>query len=245
MLRLLAALAFIFFVVGVTMGIVTLPSTPAYGGDYSYASVVKVSLGKGHGSGFYLGEDKVITAAHVAREGVNEGFTVKDHAGNEVHATVVWFDELTDVGMLKLEAPLKGAVPAPMPCVLPDVQVGNPVEAIGYPLNLDHITTWGHVSGAVAPRESLGTEKQTNFIADVVIAPGSSGGPLFDIKGNVAGITVAVALAPLQAQFGTIPTMVTLTYVIPRSVICHGLTAEHTPMSIVKDVQTPPTEGTP
>jgi S1-C subfamily serine protease len=231
MLRFLGGLGLATFAAGAAIGLIALQNTPAYGDDYNYATVVKISLDKGHGSGFYLGEDKVITAAHVAKEGVNDGFTVKDHAGNEVHATVVWFDELTDVGMLKLDAPLKAAVPAPMTCVLPDVKVGARVKAIGYPLNLDHISTWGRVSGAVTARESLGPEKQVNFIAEVVIAPGSSGGPLFDIEGDVAGITVAVALAPLNAApFGVVPTMVGLTYVIPRSIICHELTAEHTPI---------------
>jgi S1-C subfamily serine protease len=68
-------------------------------------------------------------------------------------------------------------------------------------------------------------EGETFFIVDISIAPGNSGGPVFDRLGHVAGITVAGALArlgPFNTQLGPMsyPTMVGLSYIIPRSVIC-------------------------
>lgn len=224
--KFLSVLAGAFLLAGALATVVITQSTPAYGGLYSDATVVRVALEAGHGTGVYIGNNQVITAAHVAVHGVTDGFTVTDANGNEVHATVLWFNEVSDVGLLRLDAPLKGVVPAPLLCTNRDLRVGDSVKAIGYPLSLGVVSTWGHVGGKVSTRQSLHGD-QVNAIADLTIANGNSGGPLFDISGNLAGIVVAVALAPLMSQIGPIPGLVPLTYVIPKSVLCHELTAEH------------------
>jgi S1-C subfamily serine protease len=245
MLKFLSALALASFAVGALLALIVTMNTPAYGGLHSDATVVKVSLlPNGHGTGVYIGNGKVLTAAHVAKEGVNAGFTVKDARGAEVHAVVLWFNEVADVGLLKLDGPFidkDGVVDvlpaAKLACDTPDVKIGDYVETIGYPLALDRIHTWGHVASDISPREA----GQLNFLTDLTIAPGNSGGPLFDINGKLAGITVAMSLAPINAGFGVIPSFVMLTYVIPKSVICQELAAEHA--APVK--AEPTTEGTP
>jgi serine protease Do len=242
MLKFLSVLGLAAFAAGALLALIVTMNTPAYGGNRSDATVVNIGLDAGHGTGVYLGNGNVLTAAHVAKEGVASGFTVKDTHGTEVHAVVLWFDEVADVGLLKLDGPFvdKDGVVEVLPtaklkCDTPDVKIGDFVKTTGYPLNLERISTWGRVAGEVTSREHLNDTKQVNFIADMTIAPGSSGGPLFDTDGNLAGIVVAISVAPVMSPIGVpMPALIALTYVIPKSVICHELSAEHTP----------PTKGT-
>jgi S1-C subfamily serine protease len=245
MLKYLGALGLAAFAAGAILALITILNTPpAYGGTYSDATVVKVSIGEGHGSGVYIGNNEILTAAHVAKEGVAAGFTVKDLNGNEVHAVVLWFNEVADVGLLKLDAPLKNAVPVPLACKTPDVKIGDYVKTIGYPLALDRIHTWGRAASEVLARDGAHGPGQVNFIADLTTAPGNSGGPLFDIAGNLAGITVASVVSLSAGPFGVVTSFTMLTYIIPKSVICRELATELASKHTAPVKAEPTTEGT-
>lgn len=187
-------------------------------------SVVMVSNAVGHGTGVYIGHGQVITAGHVAKEAdVNGKLTVK--LGNKTAvATVAWFDEDADVALLKIDLPLAGMTAARLSCSSPDVRVGDELEAIGDPLGFINLHTWGRVAAGVLEREDVG-KKQVNLIADLTIAPGNSGGPVFS-RGELVGITVAMASTMLQIGPLPAPALFPLSYIIPKSVICKGL-AEH------------------
>ncbi|HET7031845.1 MAG TPA: DegQ family serine endoprotease [Casimicrobiaceae bacterium] len=134
------------------------------------------------GSGFILSSDGyIITNAHVV-DGADE-VTVKLTDKREFKAKVIGADKRTDVALLKIEAK-----------DLPKVTIGDPeklkvgewVVAIGKPFGLENTMTAGIVSakGRDLPQENLVPFIQT----DAAVNPGNSGGPLFNLKGEVVGI---------------------------------------------------------
>jgi serine protease Do len=134
------------------------------------------------GSGFIISADGyILTNAHVV-SGSDEVFVLLDDR-REVPAEVVGVDERSDVAVLKVDADN-----------LPTVQVGDSeqlhvgdwVLAIGSPFGFDHSATQGIVS---ALSRNLPDGTYVPFIqTDVAVNPGNSGGPLFDLQGNVIGI---------------------------------------------------------
>jgi serine protease Do len=139
-------------------------------------------LTRGIGSGFIVKSDGVIlTNAHVVN-GANE-VNVKLTDKREFRAKVVGLDKDTDVAVLKIDA-------RDLPVVrLGDaakVQVGEWVLAIGSPFGFENSATAGVVS---ARARSLPGEGYVPFLqTDVAVNPGNSGGPLFNLAGEVIGI---------------------------------------------------------
>ena len=137
---------------------------------------------KGLGSGFIISPDGLIlTNAHVVRDA--KDVTVKLSDRREYTAKVLGFDTATDIAVLKIDA--KG-----LPVVrLGDprnLEVGDPVLAIGAPYGLEQTATSGIVS---AKGRSLPGDAVVPFIqTDAAVNPGNSGGPLFDGTGSVVGI---------------------------------------------------------
>ncbi|MFL9928514.1 DegQ family serine endoprotease [Paraburkholderia sp. RL18-103-BIB-C] len=134
------------------------------------------------GSGFIVSNDGyILTNAHVV-DGANV-VTVKLTDKREFKAKVVGADKQSDVAVLKIDA-----------SNLPTVKIGDPrqskvgqwVVAIGSPYGFDNTVTSGIIS---AKSRSLPNENYTPFIqTDVPVNPGNSGGPLFNLQGEVIGI---------------------------------------------------------
>lgn len=137
---------------------------------------------RGEGSGFIVGNDGyILTNAHVV-EGVDE-VTVKLTDKRKFTAKVVGYDERTDIAVIKINA-------ANLPKVVigdPDkLRVGEAVVAIGSPFGFENSVTSGIVSGK---GRSLPSENYVPFIqTDVAVNPGNSGGPLFNLRGEVIGV---------------------------------------------------------
>ena len=141
----------------------------------------------GTGSGFIISQDGyVITNYHVV-EGA-EKLTVTTHMGEEYTAQLVGSDEINDVALLKLDA--TGLDPVEIG-KSSDLLVGDMVIAIGNPLGeLTATATVGYVSGKDRSVSTDGT--LINMLqTDAAINSGNSGGPLFNLKGQVIGITTA------------------------------------------------------
>ncbi|MBQ9149217.1 MAG: trypsin-like peptidase domain-containing protein [Oscillospiraceae bacterium] len=138
------------------------------------------------GSGFILTEDGyVVTNYHVV-EGGKLSFVT--HDGMEYAAVLVGYDENNDVALLKAEVTGLQAVTLGSS---DDLIVGDQVVAIGNPLGeLTSTLTVGYVS---AMERDITTEGTTiNMIqTDAAINSGNSGGPLFNMHGEVVGITTA------------------------------------------------------
>ncbi len=134
------------------------------------------------GSGFILSADGyILTNAHVARDA--DKIIVRLSDQRERPAKVIGVDELTDVALLKIEGENLPAVKIGDSDAL---EVGEWVLAIGSPFGLEHTATQGIVS---AVGRNLPTGAYVPFIqSDVAVNPGSSGGPLFNLRGEVVGI---------------------------------------------------------
>ncbi len=137
---------------------------------------------QGMGSGFIVSPDGIVlTNAHVVANA--DEVTVRLTDKREFKAKVLGSDKLTDVAVLKINAK-----------DLPVVRIGNPaamrvgewVVAIGAPYGFDNTVTAGIVS---AKSRSLPGDAAVPFIqTDAAVNPGNSGGPLFNLKGEVIGI---------------------------------------------------------
>lgn len=137
---------------------------------------------KSLGSGFIISSDGyILTNAHVIDDASE--VTVKLTDKREFKAKIVGSDKRTDVALIKIEADN-----------LPKVTLGNPsrlkvgewVVAIGSPFGFENSITAGIVS---AKGRSLPQENYVPFIqTDVAVNPGNSGGPLFNLKGEVVGV---------------------------------------------------------
>lgn len=139
------------------------------------------------GSGFILTEDGyVVTNNHVV-EGATKIY-VGTHDGLELSAQLVGSDATNDVAVLKVEG--RNLDPVTLGSSA-DLAVGDQVVAIGNPLGeLTATMTAGYVS---AKNRDVTTDGRTiNMIqTDAAINSGNSGGPLFNMKGEVVGITTA------------------------------------------------------
>ncbi|MBL8225668.1 MAG: DegQ family serine endoprotease [Chromatiales bacterium] len=136
----------------------------------------------GEGSGFIVSEDGVIlTNAHVV-DGADR-VTVKLTDRREFEARVLGADAKSDVAVLKIEARGLPAVRIGNPAAL---EVGEWVMAIGAPFGFENSVTAGIVS---AKGRTLPDDGYVPFIqSDVAVNPGNSGGPLFNLRGEVVGI---------------------------------------------------------
>jgi serine protease Do len=134
------------------------------------------------GSGFIISTDGyILTNAHVV-EAADE-ITVKLNDKREFKAKVIGRDKNTDIALIKIDASGLSAVKFGDPGKL---KVGEWVIAIGSPFGFDNSVTAGIVS---AKGRSLPQENFVPFIqTDAAVNPGNSGGPLFNMRGEVVGI---------------------------------------------------------
>src|SRR6202171_1634718 len=141
---------------------------------------------KALGSGFIITKDGyILTNEHVVE---NPGkVTVTTQDGCNYVAKIVGHDDKSDIALLKIDAKHDLAV-APLGNS-DDLKVGQWVMAIGNPFGFDHSVTVGIISakGRFIPGN------YENFIqTDASLNPGSSGGPLSDLRGDVVGVNCAI-----------------------------------------------------
>jgi len=137
---------------------------------------------RGQGSGFILREDGIVlTNAHVV-DGADE-VMVKLIDKREFKAKVLGIDKPSDVAVLKIEAQ---NLPTLKMGSAANTRVGEWVLAIGSPFGFENSASAGIVS---AKSRSLPDDNYIPFIqTDVAVNPGNSGGPLFNMAGEVIGI---------------------------------------------------------
>ncbi len=145
------------------------------------------TTGTSTGSGFILTEDGyVITNFHVVN-GASK-ISVITYDGTEHSATLIGSDSTNDIAVLKVEA---SGLPAASIGSSNDLIVGDMVVAIGNPLGeLTSTQTVGYVSGK--DRDVTTDGRIISMIqTDAAINSGNSGGPLFNMQGQVVGVTTA------------------------------------------------------
>ena len=139
------------------------------------------------GSGFIIDEKGiVITNNHVIQDA--DDIIVRVNGDQEFKAKVLGADPLMDIAVLQLETNEKF-----IPVAFGDsdkARIGDWVIAIGNPFGLGGTVTAGIIS---ARNRSIGLSRYEDFIqTDASINSGNSGGPLFDMEGNVIGINTAI-----------------------------------------------------
>jgi len=151
---------------------------------------------RGTGSGFIIdAEGHIVTNAHVVGEA--ETITVVMQDGTEKQAELIGVDPKTDLAVIKVEGE------EPFPFVefedSGEVRVGDKVLAVGNPFGLGGTVTAGIVS---ATNRELGAGPYDDFLQiDASINRGNSGGPTFNLDGEVVGVNTVI-LSPSGGNVG-------------------------------------------
>ncbi len=143
--------------------------------------------GRSLGSGFFISDTGYIVTNNHVVENASE-VTVTLSNGDELEADIIGLDELTDLAVLKVKEP--GKYPFVEFELAKAPRVGDWVVAVGNPFGLGGTATAGIVSAS--GREMNGSN-YSNFIQiDASINRGNSGGPTFDLYGQVIGVNTAI-----------------------------------------------------
>jgi serine protease Do len=139
------------------------------------------------GSGVLISADgKVMTAAHVVH--AMDEITVEFLGGETVKARVVASEPAADLSLIQLERVPPGARAAPLANSDP-IRVGDPVVIVGAPYGLSYSLSAGLISARWAPNTAYKTMPLAEFFqTTATINTGNSGGPMFDMNGEVIGI---------------------------------------------------------
>jgi serine protease Do len=141
---------------------------------------------KAQGSGFFISEDGyIVTNNHVVSKASE--VTVRTADGKDYRAKVVGTDAKTDLALLKVDSDVKFQF---VEFADKDPRVGDWVIAVGNPFGLGGSVTTGIVS---ARGRDLGNGPYDEFLQiDAPINKGNSGGPAFNLKGEVIGVNTAI-----------------------------------------------------
>ena len=161
--------------------------------------------GTATGSGFAINKDGyIVTNAHVVEGAKSVEVSFDENGGDSIRAEVKGVDTSADIAVLKVNPDdVKGGIKTIPLGDSSNLQVGDPVIAIGNPFGYTRTVTTGIVSGLQrqiqAPNGfTIGHVIQT----DASINPGNSGGPLLDANGRVIGINSQIATGGGQGSVG-------------------------------------------
>ncbi|MFJ2516608.1 S1C family serine protease [Streptomyces griseoviridis] len=170
---------------------------------------VSGSKESGTGTGFVLDDrGHILTNSHVVEPAGSSGrISVTFNSGDTARATVVGRDSGYDLAVVKVSG-VRGMKPLPLGNS-DNVQVGDPVVAIGAPFDLAGTVTSGIISAKERPI-TAGAQRQAGDVSyvdalqtDAPINPGNSGGPLLDSRARVIGINSAIRSADSGADAET------------------------------------------
>jgi serine protease Do len=168
--------------------------TPAQIAARSTPSVVSVRTGQSLGTGFIVSADGLIaTNLHVIAGSANITVTLSDH--REYQVVEIWNgDRQRDLVVMRIQAKKLPVIPLGNS---DDIHPGDSVVAIGHPLGLEDTVSNGLVSAVRKLDKGL-----TVLQISAPIAPGSSGGPIFNDRGEVIGVATAIMLGGQNINFG-------------------------------------------
>ena len=153
-------------------------------------ATVLIEHAKGHGTGAIIGPNQVLTAYHVVADAP---VAVTFFEGPAVGGTVQWYDETLDLALVDVQVPHRYRA-TELACG--DLRAGQHLVAVGHPMRdrwvaaRGRLPALGEVGGA--SRVPLGFE----------IGLGTSGGPVFDDAGRIAGVALAILAERRSASAG-------------------------------------------
>jgi serine protease Do len=158
-------------------------------------------IAQDQGSGVIIDtEGFIITNYHVVDQASEVSVELSD--GSKHVAQVIGIDPATDLAVLKISAANLTAAPWGKSA---DLEVGDPVLAIGNPFGLDHTVTAGILS-ATGRHAKVERVSYQNFLqTDAAVNPGNSGGPLVNMRGEIIGINTAIVGPTYQGVSFAIP----------------------------------------
>jgi S1-C subfamily serine protease len=180
-----------------------LPSPAGPSGPGSTLRLERITT-SGHGSGVHLGGGVILTAWHVVNG--EPTMTVVDDAGRKRPGEVLWTNPDYDVALIRI-SDYAGVASAPLSCKPP--AIGAHVRAFGNPLSITFVSTYGHVVGATRTV----AQWRAGVILDISLAPGMSGGPVFNDDGEVVAMATGMALIKKLGASG-------FAVAVPGSAIC-------------------------
>jgi S1-C subfamily serine protease len=137
----------------------------------------------GAGSGFIIGRERVVTAAHVV-EGASR-VAIRTQSGAQLAARVVLYEPAADTAVLAVA----GLSADPLRFAPTEADTGSSAWVAGHPLGGPLKVVDASVLGTVGARGSDGE----TYVLRTVVRPGNSGGPLLDAQGRVLGVVFATA----------------------------------------------------
>ncbi|MFZ1741881.1 MAG: serine protease [Pontixanthobacter sp.] len=173
-------------------------------------STVKINVAGGHGSGVQIAPGLILTAWHVVNE---PGYLeIEGERGRVYEAERLWANQKYDIALIRIEQ--KDAFASSRLDCRP-LRTGEPIIALGSPLQDDFLEMRGIVAGAVRSFAHWAAVVP----ADMTVLWGMSGGPAFDRSGNLVGINVGTGVKSM----GFAATWVRIGYIVPADVICQLL----------------------
>lgn len=172
-------------------------------------ATVMIQAGRGTGSGFLIDRDgRIVTNNHVVADAANGSrIRVIFSDGRRQNALLVGRSPSYDIAVIRVSG-----VASVLPMELGDsdqIQVGEPVIAVGSPLGLPGTVTEGIISARNRPvmvAENAAADSPTAYInaiqTDASINPGNSGGPLVDAGGRVIGVNSAILTFAASRNIG-------------------------------------------
>ena len=160
--------------------------------------------GLSQGSGFFISDDGyVVTNAHVVADGT--AYTVTTSDGRELNAELIGKDERTDLALLKVD----GSDFKYVTFSADHPKVGQWVLAVGNPFGLGGSVTAGIIS---ANGRDIGSGPYDDFLQiDAPVNRGNSGGPTFNVNGEVVGVNTAI-FSPSGGNVG-------IAFAIPANIV--------------------------
>lgn len=168
----------------------------------------------------------IITANHVVAG--EDSVRVQREDGTTIfNAKVLWHDPTHDLAAVAIPVEWSNGT-SPLACSYKP-KAGDHVEAVGNPMGALFVHTWGRIAGTQQSVEGMFAKDAILknwpevYLAQIVIAPGNSGGPLFNERGEVVGINVGIMLAPGKNPLDSLDTG--LAFVVPASTVCADIKA--------------------
>ena len=143
-------------------------------------ATVLIEHAKGHGTGAIIGPNQVLTAYHVVADAP---VAVEFYKGPKVGGSVRWYDEALDLALIDVPVP-QGYRATQLACN--QLHAGEHLVAIGHPMR----DRWVPQDGRLPRTDTIGGSGLVPLGFDIGL--GTSGGPVFDDDGRVAGIALAI-----------------------------------------------------